>query len=84
MPDASLSLLLSVTVCSALLALTAFLMTLAHLYLLKHLRDALSRLDLTLQLCASALHKIAGDNSTETSLAQRQLQSRTLGADARS
>jgi hypothetical protein len=79
MPDASLSLLLSVTVCNALLALTAFLMTLAHLYLLKHLRGALSRLDQTLLLCASALLKIAGDNSTEGFLEPQQHLSRTVG-----
>lgn len=62
----------SVSVCLLLLTTITYLM---H----RRLQGALSSLDQTLQLCASALLKIAGDSLTAETEPSRELLSRTVG-----
>jgi len=63
--DASFWLQLSVIASSVLLAVTVWLMGTMLRLSFRHLQNDLSKVDQSLRLCASALLKIAGDNSTE-------------------
>jgi len=62
--DASFWLQLSVIASSVLLAATVWLMGTMLRQSFRHLQDDLSKVDQSLRLCASALLRIAGDNST--------------------
>lgn len=63
------------------LVVVGLLMALILYHLSKRLLDALSSLDQTLQLCASALHKIAGDSLTQAPL-EREMGARHTSGTA--
>lgn len=79
MSSANSLLLWSAIVCGSSLVVVGLLIaTLVHLWF-SRLLSVLSNLNRTLQLCASALLRTAGDNLTEASSEVERLQSRTVG-----